>query len=62
MPARPRAAPGNSNQVRIEPGAPRLVAEVEVVGVGLVEVDGLLDEPQAERVGVEVDGRLRVAP
>ena len=50
-------APANSNQVRIEPGEPGLVAEVEVVGVGRVEVDGLLDQPQAEHVGVEVDVR-----
>ena len=37
------------------PGRPALVAEVEVVGVRLVEVDRLLHEPQPEHVGVERD-------
>jgi hypothetical protein len=37
------------------------VAEVEVVGAGVVEVDGLLDQAQAEDAGVEVDGALGVA-
>ena len=50
----------------LEPGEDRagralLVAEVEVVGLGLVEVDGLLDQPQPEHVGVELDVLLRVA-
>jgi hypothetical protein len=31
-----------------------------VVGVGRVEVDRLLDQPQAERARVEVDRGLRV--
>jgi hypothetical protein len=42
-------------------GRAGLVAEVQVVGVGRVEVDGLLDQPQAERVRVEVDVGLGVA-
>ena len=36
------------------------VAEVEVVGVGHVEVDGLLDQAEAEDVAVEVEGALGV--
>ena len=54
-PAWPRAAPGNSKKVRIEPGVAALVAEVQVVDVGLIEVDRLLDQAQAEHARVEVD-------
>jgi hypothetical protein len=62
--ARARAAA--SGPWELEPGQDRpgragLVAEVQVVGVGLVEVDGLLDEPQAQHARVEVDVRLRVS-
>jgi hypothetical protein len=32
-----------------------------VIDAGLVLVDGLLDHPQAHRVGIEVDVGLRVA-
>ncbi len=42
-------------------GRRALVAVVEVVDVGLVEVHGLLDEPQAERARVEVDVARSVA-
>ena len=38
-----------------------LVAVVEVVGAGVVEVDGLLDEPEPERAGVELDVPARRA-
>ncbi len=34
-------------------GAARLVAEIEVVGAGIVEVHGGLDEPEAKNVAVE---------
>ena len=42
-------------------GAALLVGIEEVVDARLVLVDGLLDHPQAERAGVEVDVALRVA-
>jgi hypothetical protein len=42
-------------------GRAGLVPEVEVIGLGLVEVDGLLDQAQAQHVRVERDVRLRVA-
>jgi hypothetical protein len=44
----------------VGPGAARLVRVEEVVDGGLVLVDGLLDQPQAEDPGVEVDVVLRV--
>jgi hypothetical protein len=31
-----------------------------VLGVGIVVVDGLFDEPQAEQVGVEVNGPVHI--
>ena len=37
-----------------------VVAEVEVVGAGVVEVDGALDEAEAEDLGVEVEVLLGV--
>ena len=37
------------------PGLALLVAVIEVIGAGIVEIDGLLDEAQAERAGVEVE-------
>ena len=37
-----------------------VVAEVEVVGAGVVEVDGALDEAEAEALGVEVEVGLGV--
>jgi len=42
-------------------GASRIVAVVEVVGSGVVEVDGLLDEAEAEDSGVELDVACGVA-
>ena len=37
-----------------------VVAEVEMVGSGIVEVDGALDEAQAEDLGVEIEVALGV--
>src|SRR5699024_3422559 len=37
------------------------VAEIEVVGILIVVVDGLFDEPQTERFDVELGGALRIA-
>ena len=51
-PSRRHMGPGEEGQDGA--GPPGLVAEIEVIGAGIVEVDGLLDEPQAERPGVEV--------
>src|SRR5450631_494160 len=61
---RPGATAGCAGE--LEPGQDRargasLVAEVQVVRLRRVEVDGLLDEPQAEDAGIEVDVSLRVA-
>ena len=41
-------------------GRSGVVAEIEVVGAGVVEVDGALDEAKAEDLGVEVEVALRV--
>src|SRR5690606_22579781 len=41
--------------------ASHLVAEVKVIGSGIVKVDGLFDEPQAERPGIKVEIALGVA-
>src|SRR5215204_1987977 len=41
--------------------ATRAVAVVEMVGLGIVEVDGLLDQAQAKDAGVEVHVTLRLA-
>ena len=43
-----------------EPGAALLVRVEEVVDARLVLVDRLLDHPQPERAGVEVDVALRL--
>ena len=51
-PSRRHMGPGEEGQDGA--GPPGLVAEIEVIGAGIVEVHGLLDEPQAERPGVEV--------
>src|SRR5688572_13949936 len=37
------------------------VAKVEVIGAGIVEVDGQLHEPEAEDLRVEIEIALRVA-
>ena len=54
-PARPGVASRNSKKVISEPGRAGVVAVVEVVDVGRVEVDGLLDHPQPEHARVPVD-------
>ena len=36
------------------------VAEVEVISAGVVEVDGLLHQPQPKNAGVEIDVLLRI--
>jgi hypothetical protein len=54
-----RQAPGEEGQDR--GGRPGQVSVVEVVGAGIVEVDGLLNQPQAQDTGVEVDVFLGVA-
>ena len=41
-------------------GRSGVVAEVEVVGAGVVEVDGALDEAEAENLGVEIEVALGV--
>src|SRR2546423_5345130 len=54
---------------RVRPGKERqnctrtagLVAEIEVIGRRVVEVDGAFDEPEAENSGVEIEISLRVA-
>ena len=61
----PRALPALRHARPREEGqqagrAALLVAVVQVVGVRGVEVDRLLDQPQPQRAGVEVDVRLRV--
>ena len=40
------------------PRLPRLVAVIEVVGAWIVEVDGLLHEPQAQNLPVEIEVAL----
>ena len=42
-------------------GPPGLIAEIEVVRAGIIEVHSLLDEPQTERMGVEIEVAARVA-
>ena len=37
-----------------------IVTEVEVVAAGIVEVDGALDEAEAEQFGIEVESALRI--
>ena len=58
-PARARLLPGEEGQDRA--GLAGLVAVIEVIGAWIVEVDGLLDQPQAERPGVEIEVPARGA-
>ncbi len=58
-PARPGAGELEPGQDR--PGGALLIAEVQVVGIRGVEIDRLLDQAQAEDVGVEVDVAAGVA-
>src|SRR5690606_12424513 len=59
LPAAPRARPGEEGHDR--PGRADLVAEVEVVGLRVVEVHRALDEPQPEEPDVEIEVPLRIA-
>jgi hypothetical protein len=63
----PRAPSSGRRVPKLEPGEdrprrPLLVAEIQVISVGSVEVDCLLDEPQAEYADVELDVPWRVGP
>ena len=53
-PGRPTGLPRISKKVRMLPGDPDLVAEVQVVHVRRVEVDRLLHQPKAHEAHVEV--------
>ncbi len=57
--ARPRTRIFEKRQ--IEPGAAVVIAIEEVVDGRVVLVDRLLDEPEPEHAGVEIDVRLGVA-
>ena len=59
------AGPPAGRPVEVEPredrpGRADLVAEVQVVRVRLIEVDRLLDQPETENIGVELDVRQSV--
>src|ERR1041385_5287615 len=45
--------PGKEREDRA--GLALLVAVIEVIGAGIVEVDGLFHQPQAEHAGVEIE-------
>ena len=53
--------PGVFEEGQVEAGAAGVIAIEEVVDGGVVLVDGLLDHPEPEHPGVEIDVRLRVA-
>src|SRR5262249_37494068 len=57
--AAPGAGPGGEGQDGA--GSANLIAKVEVVGLGVVEVDGAFDQAETEDAGVEVQVVLRVA-
>ena len=61
VPCRPRCAvgPGEERQDRARPA--ELVAEVEVVAAGVVEVHGQLHQAEAQGAGVEIEVPLRIA-
>src|SRR5699024_5923482 len=52
------SAPGKESQQRAR--MPGFVAVIQMVGRGVIEVDGLLDQAQAQALDVEVDVALRV--
>ena len=54
----PGAGPGKEREEAA--GSAGLVAEVEVIGLGVVEVHGALDQPEAEHAGVEVEIALGI--
>ena len=45
--------PGKEGQDRA--GLALLVAIIKVIGAGIVEIDGLLDQPQPEHAGEEIE-------
>ena len=51
----PGAACSHGKNVRMVPGLALLVAVIKVIGARIVEIHGLLDQPQPERAGVEVE-------
>ncbi len=59
-PLLPRLAPGHGKKVRMVPGEPMSSPKVKVIGAGVVEVDGALDEAQTEQFGIEIEIALRV--
>jgi hypothetical protein len=61
VPWRPRRSAGPQEERHDAARVADVIAEVEVVGLGIVEVDGTLDEAQAEHPDVEVEVALRVA-
>jgi hypothetical protein len=42
-------------------GPARLIGVVEVISAGIIEVDGFLDEPKPQGIGVEADVSARGA-
>jgi hypothetical protein len=54
-----RAGPGKKSQYR--PGRPNGVPEIEMVGRGIIEIDGPLNQPQPKRADVEIKRPLRIA-
>ena len=54
-----RSRPGERGQDGAR--CPSMIAEVEVIGLGHVEVDGHLERPQSKHSGVEIEISLRVA-
>src|SRR5262245_13502899 len=40
-------------------GMARLIAEIEMIGAGIVEIDGLLDESQNQYAGVDIKIAIR---
>ncbi len=53
-----RVLPGEEGQDRA--GRAGLVAVIEVIGAGIIEIDGLLDEPQTERPRIKLEISQRV--
>ena len=61
FPAGPRwpVGPGEEGEERAGPA--QLIPVVEVIGGGIVEVDGQFDQPKSQHTGVEVEISLRVS-
>src|SRR5208282_2101834 len=58
-PAGRRALPGEKGENRA--GMARRIAVIEVIGAGVVEIDGLLHQAQAKRSGEEIEVAARRA-